>query len=85
MALRCVLGFESTIVGGEIATSIEHPEVAFFAQVRLDSLVESRGLRGSHVVLAISALTAGRYLDHDVVMEVPPSEPSRTNSGSGAE
>ncbi|GJM37400.1 MAG: hypothetical protein DHS20C19_07670 [Acidimicrobiales bacterium] len=71
--------FESTTVGGELTTTIDHPEVEFFGRARLGELMEARALRGRHASLALDALEAGEYLDDDVVVEVPPSEPPRHN------
>jgi len=72
--------FESTLIGGELVTSEAHPEVEFFDRAKLDKLVEARALRGQHVSLALHALEAGEYLNDDVVVEVPPSDPPRTDS-----
>lgn len=71
--------FESIMVSGELSTSMDHPEVAFFDRAQLAELVEARQLRGQHASLAIDALEAGEYLNDDVVVEVPPSKPPRVN------
>ena len=70
--------FESTVIGGELTTSSEHPEVEYFDRARLDRLIEARGIRGAHASMALAAIDAGTYLD-DVVTEVLPSKPPRTD------
>ena len=69
--------FESKVVGGEVAPSVDHPQVEFFDRARLDELVDARALRGQHASLALAALEAGTCLSDDIVVEVPPSEPPR--------
>ncbi len=72
--------FESIVIGGELVTSVAHPEVEFFDRAKLDELIDARAVRGRHVSLALDALEAGEYLDDDVVVEVLPSEPPHTDS-----
>lgn len=69
--------FRSTVVGGEIVTTAEHPEVAYVPFPELDRLVTRNMVRGSHVPTALAAALAGHSLDHDAVKVVPASDPPK--------
>lgn len=71
--------FESAIVGGELATTADHPQVEFFGPTQLNELIEARAVRGSHVELAVQALLANDCLD-DVVVEVLASGPPTSST-----
>ena len=62
--------FQSTVTGGAIATSEEHPEVAFISRPNFEKFLAAGRVRGRHVELALAAAEAGVTLADDVVIEV---------------
>ena len=68
-----VFVFRSRSVGGTLATSADHPEVAFVPRPKVDELRSASLLRGRHVRLALEAADAGVELPADVVVEVEAS------------
>ena len=70
--------FQSTVTGGAIATSEEHPEVAFISRPDFEDFLAAGLVRGRHVELALAAADAGVTLAEDVVIEVgTPLSPQR--------
>lgn len=69
--------FRSSVSGGEMRTSAEHPEVAFVTFSAFDRLVAHHQVRGSHVAAAVGTARAGVALA-DVVTEVVASPPPTT-------
>lgn len=67
--------FSSAVIGGEIRTTSEHPEVAFVPFEELVTMFATKRVRGSHVELALASILAGEEMPHDVVSIVPASEP----------
>jgi len=70
--------FQSRIVGGEIRTSPEHPEVVFVPMPEVDQLVGENLIRGSHVSIAVAAALAGQTIDDGIVTIVAASKPPAT-------
>ena len=70
--------FQSTITGGEIRTSPEHPEVRFVSMSEVERLVADNMIRGRHVPIAVAAALAGQTLDDKVVTVVAASTPPAT-------
>jgi 8-oxo-dGTP diphosphatase len=62
--------FRSTVVGGEIRTSLEHLEVAFVPRSRVDELLRDALVRGQHVEDALAAADAGTELPRDLITQV---------------
>ncbi|NOX30467.1 MAG: NUDIX hydrolase [Actinobacteria bacterium] len=69
--------FRSTVAGGKLRTSPEHPEAVFFDRHDVEAMLDGNRVRGSHVRLAIAALDLGSELPADVVTHVGPSRPPR--------
>jgi 8-oxo-dGTP diphosphatase len=65
--------FRSTVVGGEIRTSPQHPEVAFVPRSRVDDFIAASLVRGQHVGLALAAADAGTELPAGLIIEVAAS------------
>lgn len=68
-----VFVFRSTVVGGEIRTSPEHPEVTFVPRSRVNELLGDSLVRGQHVGAAIAAADAGTELPTDLITQVAAS------------
>lgn len=67
--------FRSTIIGGTIQTSVEHPAVDFVPLTELDALAANNLIRGRHVRLAVEAAISGTELPADIVSIVAASSP----------
>ena len=78
-----VFVFRSTVVGGDVRASPEHPEVAFVPRVVVDELMRDSQIRGQHVRPALAAADAGRELPADVVVEVGASPKPGIRQPSG--
>ena len=57
-------------VGGEIATSDEHPEVGWFTADEIHTLAADGRIRGSHVPIAVDRHQRGELLDESILTEV---------------
>lgn len=69
--------FRSTVVGGELRTTLEHPEVGFVPHRAVHNLLATNQIRGQHVADALAAADAGRELPAELITEVgamPPPE-----------
>jgi ADP-ribose pyrophosphatase YjhB (NUDIX family) len=65
--------FAAIPIGGQLASSLEHPEVAYFSRDEIAALAERRRLRGAHIERAIDAYEAGVDLPLSLVQVVEPS------------
>ena len=70
--------FESTVNGGHIATSADHPEVRFVPPDEVAALQASNLIRGQYVGLALAAAAAGTQLPAGAVTIVDASSPPVT-------
>lgn len=65
--------FASTVIGGEVQPSAEHPDVQYFGREDIRELGRQRLLRGSHIERALDAHGRGEWLSADLVEVVPAS------------
>lgn len=70
-----VFVFRSTVTGGSIRTSDEHPKVEFVPRARVEELLARSLIRGQHVRAAVAAADEGFEAPESVVTEVSASPP----------
>lgn len=75
--------FRSSIAGGTIAPTDDHPEARFIAPDDFAALEARHLMRGHHIALAVAAARAGRALPEDLVEVVPiGTRPALANDGA---
>ncbi len=62
--------FRSTVVGGRLRSSVEHPDVGYFSREEVAALGRQQQLRGIHIELAIDQCAAGARLPLGIVQLV---------------
>jgi 8-oxo-dGTP diphosphatase len=65
--------FASSVVGGELTPSAEHPEVRYFSRSEIDELGGKLLLRGTHIARAIEDFERGNRLPLELIQLVAPS------------
>ena len=76
--------FRSTVAGGMLRTSTEHPAVGYFSREEIAKLGRAGRLRGVHVELAVDQCAAGNRLPMDTVQLIA-CAPSPSPTGSQRE
>jgi len=69
--------FRSTVIGGKIRTTAEHPDVRFVPLPEVAALLERKMIRGTHTERALAAAIAGFELPDETISVVPASAPPR--------